>query len=123
MRDHNLGAALKPEIPAAVGMSEEDMMALYRLLAIAKYEDRYVIPAAHNEVAKELDDLACALDAVGGPGGGGPATVSADSFHALQGLADTKPYASVTSDSVNLPHWDGKGVPLGMPKIRVRGNE
>jgi nitrate reductase beta subunit len=123
MRDHNLGAALKPDIPAAVGLSEESMMALYRLLAIAKYEDRYVIPAAHNEVAKELDDLACALDAVGGPGGGGPATVSADSFHALHGLADNRPYASVTSDSVNLPHWDGKGVPLGMPKIRVRGNE
>lgn len=123
MRDHNLGAESKPEIPQAVGLTEEAMLELYRLLAVAKYEDRYVIPAAHNEVAKELDDLACALDAVGGPGGDGPATVSADSFHTLKGARQEKPYASVTSDSVNLPHWDGKGVPLGMPKIRVRGDE
>lgn len=123
MRDHNLGNETQPSIPAAVGLTEGSILELYRLLAVAKYEDRYVIPAAHNEVAKELDDLACALDAVGGPGGGGPATVSADSFHTLQGVRKESEYAGVTSDTVNLPHWDGKGVPLGMPKIRVRGDE
>ena len=41
-----------PSIPAAVGLTEEEMFALYRLLAIAKYEDRYVIPKAHTETAE-----------------------------------------------------------------------
>ena len=36
-------------IPEAVGMSEEDILAMYRLLSIAKYEDRYVIPTSHPE--------------------------------------------------------------------------
>jgi nitrate reductase beta subunit len=123
MRDRNLGNETRPEIPQAVGLSEDLILELYRLLAVAKYEDRYVIPAAHNEVAKELDDLACALDAVGGPGGEGPKTVSADSFHVLKGVQHEKQTAPVTSDTVNLPHWDGKGVPLGMPMLRVRGDE
>lgn len=30
-------------------MSEEDILAMYRLLSIAKYEDRYVIPTSHPE--------------------------------------------------------------------------
>ena len=49
---------------------------MYRLLAIAKYEQRYVIPAAHAEDAHRLEKLAteCSLDYEGGPGmgGGGP---------------------------------------------------
>lgn len=118
MRDQNLGNESRPDIPAAVGLTEDSILELYRLLAIAKYEDRYVIPAAHNEVAKDLDDLACSLDAVGGPGGEGPRTVSADSFHVLQGEHHGATTSAVTSDAVNLPHWDRKGVPLGMPTVR-----
>ena len=51
MRDINLGREPRPEIPAAVGMDEETMYEMYRLLAIAKYDDRYVIPEAHAETA------------------------------------------------------------------------
>ena len=68
MRDHNLGEAGDPSIPAAVGLDEEQMYELYRLLAIAKYEDRYVIPEAHAEVGRQLDESACSLDFEGGPG-------------------------------------------------------
>lgn len=123
MRDQNLGNPTRPDIPAAVGLSEDSILELYHLLAIAKYEDRYVIPAAHNEVAKELDDLACSLDAVGGPGGEGPRTVSADAFHVLQGDRQVPLATSVTSDSVNLPHWDRKGVPLGIPTVRRHSDD
>jgi nitrate reductase beta subunit len=45
---------------------------MYRLLAIAKYDDRYVIPKAHVEQAHDLENLACSLDTDGGPGMGGP---------------------------------------------------
>jgi nitrate reductase beta subunit len=38
----------------AVGMSVEDLEDMYRLLAIAKYEDRYVIPKAHGELGDSL---------------------------------------------------------------------
>ena len=46
---------------------------MYRLLAIAKYEDRYVIPQAHTELAQRLAELSgtCGLDFEGGPGGCG----------------------------------------------------
>ena len=131
MRDQNVGNPLQPEIPQRVGLTETEMLELYRLLAIAKYEDRYVIPSAHAEVGKELEDLACSLDSIGGPGQfpegkGGTATavapprpIAAESFHALKGQSHLRsdPTSRVSLD-INLPHWDGKGVPLGMPQIR-----
>ncbi len=57
MRQVNLGEEADPSIAASVGMSTSEIEALYRLLAIAKYEDRYVIPAAHVEQARALDEL------------------------------------------------------------------
>ncbi|MDP3971350.1 MAG: nitrate reductase subunit beta, partial [Candidatus Nanopelagicales bacterium] len=56
MRRANLGETVDPSISSAVGMSVEEIEALYRLLAIAKYEDRFVIPQAHGEVASAFDD-------------------------------------------------------------------
>ncbi len=43
MRDVNLGREPDVSIPAAVGMEVEQLEEMYRLLAIAKYEERYVI--------------------------------------------------------------------------------
>ena len=40
---------------------------MYRLLAIAKYEERYVIPKAHVEQAHDLEEIGCSLDFDGGP--------------------------------------------------------
>jgi nitrate reductase beta subunit len=37
-------------------MDEEEMYEMFRLLAIAKYADRYVIPTAHAEQAHALED-------------------------------------------------------------------
>ena len=55
---------------SAVGMEPADLESMYRLLAIAKYEDRYVIPQAHTELAQRLAELpgTCGLDFEGGPG-------------------------------------------------------
>ena len=54
MRTVNLGEAVDPSIAEAVGMTIAEMESMYRLLAIEKYEDRYVIPSAHTEVANAL---------------------------------------------------------------------
>ena len=62
-------------IPAAVGMTEEEMYDMYRLLAIAKYDERYVIPPAHAEQAHALEELAteCSLTtSTAGMGSTGP---------------------------------------------------
>ena len=50
-------------------MSIDDVEDMYRLLAIAKYEDRYVIPQAHAEIADRLMEQqgTCGLDFEGGP--------------------------------------------------------
>jgi len=57
-------------MPAAVGMSVTDVEDMYRLLAIADYDDRYVIPQAHTELADRLMEQqgTCGLDFEGGPG-------------------------------------------------------
>ena len=70
---------------------------MYRLLAIAKYEDRYVIPAAHAEQAKDLENMGqssgCSLDGVdlgasgSGPFGqasGNPVPVTIENFHIMK---------------------------------------
>ncbi len=68
MRDINMGREPDGSIPAAVGMTEEDMYDMYRLLAIAKYDERYVIPPAHAEQAHSLEELAteCSVSEYGG---------------------------------------------------------
>ena len=74
MRAHQLGQ--HPDVdPAEVGLSEDDAEDLFRLLAIARYEDRYVVPPAHAENAGRLlaqhSMSGCSLDEEGGPGMGG----------------------------------------------------
>ena len=129
MRDSNLGNPTDASIPAAVGMSEEEMFGLYRLLAIAKYEDRYVIPEAHTETAKNLEEIACSLDYEGAPGmyeqgpfgeaSGRPVPVAVETFHALaqRQQSETIVPAEQREARVNLLNWDGVGVPLGMPSM------
>jgi nitrate reductase beta subunit len=51
MREQSLGGEPDPAVAAAVGMQPDAVEALFRLLAIAKYDDRYVVPRAHTEAA------------------------------------------------------------------------
>ncbi|MEO8529121.1 MAG: nitrate reductase subunit beta, partial [Pseudolysinimonas sp.] len=138
MRDINLGNEANENIAHAVGMTGEEMQAMYRLLAIAKYEDRYVIPKAHVESARDLDEFACSLDTDGGPGMGGarstgdvqataripgtPMDATVESFHALKNLTD--PTEPSTGGRLNLLNWNGGGITNGMfpPTVEAGGS-
>ncbi len=129
MRDVNLGREPDLSIPDAVGMTAEDILDMHRLLAIAKYDERYVIPTAHAEdrdpvqMAHSLEELAteCSLDFDGGPGMGGsgpfgessgsPVPVALENFHMLKQRqrSDTFVDPSDGREKVNLLNWDGKG--------------
>jgi nitrate reductase beta subunit len=126
MRRVTLDEPLDESIPAAAGMTGGQVTAMYRLLAIAKYEDRYVIPSAYAEQGHALEETACSLDFDGGPGmldsgpfgesSGRPTPVSVETFHALRQrqtageLAD----ADQPRSRVNLLNWDGRGAPPGL---------
>jgi len=57
-------------IAQQAGMTGAELERMYRLLAIANYEDRYVIPQAHAEHGTELmrEQGTCGLDFADGPG-------------------------------------------------------
>jgi nitrate reductase beta subunit len=110
-------------------MTDQEMLDMYRLLAIAKYDERYVIPAAHAETAAGLEELAtgCSLDYDGGPGmgGSGPfgessgrnAPIAVENFHALADRQRGDTFADPAAPDrarINLLNWDGKGRPEGL---------
>jgi nitrate reductase beta subunit len=83
----NLGESRDETIAGAVGMTGREMEDMYRLLAIAKYDDRYVIPAAHAENAHRLEQLGteCPVGGGGGPFGGSsgrPVPVQIETYRA-----------------------------------------
>jgi nitrate reductase / nitrite oxidoreductase, beta subunit len=80
MRARQLGLQAPAGLAGSVSASEADLEDLYRLLAIAKYDERYVVPRAHAEDAGLLmaqhEQLFCAQP-------GGP-----ESFHPGSDRAD-----------------------------------
>ncbi|MDE2003879.1 MAG: nitrate reductase subunit beta [Betaproteobacteria bacterium] len=70
MRKREVLGETDETLAASVGLTPHDLETMYRLLAIAKYDDRYVIPKAHGELASQLMEQqgACGLDFDGGPG-------------------------------------------------------
>jgi nitrate reductase beta subunit len=59
MRAQQLGDPINAELLSSVGMTAEDIEDLYRLLAIAKYDERYVIPRVHAEETGRLQAQHC----------------------------------------------------------------
>jgi nitrate reductase beta subunit len=125
-RAGQLGLEPNDALPASVGSTTEDLADLYRLLAIAKYDDRYVIPMAHHEDAGRLmaqhEQLFCSLDTEGGPGMGGsgpPGTV--ESFHPEAEAGGSRTFqADDGRVHFNLLGWDGRGsAPHLFPKAEV----
>lgn len=130
MRDINLGRDPQARIPEAVGMREEEMYEMFRLLALAKYDERYVIPTAHGEQAHSLEELATDCPVSGfddelpetsgpfgegsGPGAGSP--VAVENFRMLQErqTSDELVGGGRKTGRVNLLNWDGKGTPDGL---------
>ena len=118
MRDINLGREPREGIANAVGMDGETMQEMYRLLAIAKYEDRYVIPVGHHESAHDLEGVGtdCPLNAPGGPG------MSMSLPEESLGMSGPG-YATKRQQNgperpegvrINLLNWDGRGRPDGL---------
>ncbi|MFJ4793519.1 nitrate reductase subunit beta [Kitasatospora purpeofusca] len=107
MRSVNLGRTPDSAAAEAVGLDARQVEDLFRLLAIAKYEDRYVIPTAARADAERLEEAAvptgCGLDhtdatnadgVTGAAGADGPfgegsgrrslPLITVESFHALR---------------------------------------
>ncbi len=66
MRAQQLGDPPDQDLLGQVGAGAQDIEDLYRLLAIAKYDDRYVIPRVHAEGSGALMAQHCSLDYPGG---------------------------------------------------------
>jgi nitrate reductase / nitrite oxidoreductase, beta subunit len=124
MRNITLEQPQNDSIAASVGMTDQRMREMYRLMAIAKYDERYVIPKAHVEQAHELEELGCSLDFDGGPyeqgpfgeASGRPSPVAVETFQALRQrqTSETSVSGEELQGRVNLLNWDGKGSPEGM---------
>jgi nitrate reductase / nitrite oxidoreductase, beta subunit len=98
-------------IPQAVGMTGEQIKRMYRLLAIAKYDERYVIPLAHVEGGGTVDAAAhLGLEELPGcsvgfgssaspyPSGrapGEPVPVAIESFHLTKARATADRYDAI----------------------------
>jgi nitrate reductase beta subunit len=137
MRDVNLGQPRRLELAHAVGMTVPEIEGMYRLLALAKYDERYVIPSAHGEMhdqAGELDELACSLDYEGGPGmggsgpfgesSGGPQPIAVETYQALRQrqTSDELVDPADSTRRVNLLNWDGKGAASDLMPPRRGGD-
>ncbi|MGE5134618.1 MAG: nitrate reductase subunit beta [Gemmatimonadota bacterium] len=115
MRAHQLGQPWDAALAAAVGAAPADLEDLFRLLAIAKYGERYVIPQAHSEDAGRLAAqheqlFSCSLDTDGGPGMGGQGPPGpAESFHPGGAAAGQTFRDSGGQVRFNLLGWDGRG--------------
>ena len=74
MRTHMRAMQINKEPNEAVlkelGLTKQDVEDMYRLLAIAKYKDRFVIPTSHREQVADLysEQGSCGLAFAGGPG-------------------------------------------------------
>jgi len=137
MRDVNLGQPRRPQIAEAVGMTGAGIEDMYRLLAIAKYDERYVIPPAHGELhtqADQLEELACSLDYDEGPGmggsgpfgesSGGPVPIAVETFNALRQRQSSEDFVGPDDSArrVNLLNWDGKGAAADLMPPRRDGD-
>jgi nitrate reductase beta subunit len=126
MRGISLGTGADESIAQSVGMDGQTVQEMYRLMAIAKYAERYVIPKAHVEQAHNLEEMGCSLDFEDGPGmypsdafgegSGKPVPVAVETFYALKQRQTTDGEAQPGSlrGRVNLLNWDGRGVPEGI---------
>jgi nitrate reductase beta subunit len=88
---------------------------MYRLLALAKYEERYVIPTSYTgQVPADPGATGCGLDGEGGPG---MYATPEEAFHAPPTgpeEPEPAPVGSLLHGRVNLLNWDGKGRPSGL---------
>src|SRR5690625_5226543 len=57
MRAKTVDGVINTEIAERVGLTPEQIDEMYQLLAIANYEDRFVIPTTHRELVEDAYDI------------------------------------------------------------------
>jgi nitrate reductase beta subunit len=57
MRSKHVDGVLNTEILEQTGLTEAMVESMYRYMAIANYEDRFVIPTSHKEYAEQTFDM------------------------------------------------------------------
>ena len=57
MRDRHVERRENPEVLQQAGLTVQQVEAMYRVMAIANYEDRFVIPTTHREYAENAYEL------------------------------------------------------------------
>ncbi|MFJ8002080.1 nitrate reductase subunit beta [Streptomyces sp. NPDC096310] len=115
MRRVNLGEEQDDGIARAVGMDRVSIEAMYRLLALAKYDERYVIPTSYTTRPGDTGSMdGCSLEGDDLPGMMPESFPSgADAFHASP-VPEPAGAASALAGRVNLLNWNGRGRPDGL---------
>ncbi len=74
MRAKTVDGVVNERIPERVGLTREQIEQMYQLMAIANYEDRFVIPSTHREAGENAFDLrgGCGFSFGSGCAGGAP---------------------------------------------------
>ena len=57
MRAKTIDGVIDESVAARIGLTPGQIEAMYHLMAIANYEDRFVIPSAHREIGEDAFDL------------------------------------------------------------------
>ncbi len=57
MRAKTIDGVIDDSIAAKVGLNRQQIEDMYQIMAIANYEDRFVIPTAHREAGEDAFDL------------------------------------------------------------------
>jgi nitrate reductase beta subunit len=112
-RAMQFGGDIPDGLLEAVGMDDDDVEDLFRLLAVGEYRDRYVIPTAHREDSGAQQTQFCSLDFPGGPGMAEAAlgrSAGADFVAGTPG--EFTDHAGRTR--FNLLGWDGRGRAAGL---------
>jgi nitrate reductase beta subunit len=68
MRSRNIDGTVRDDVLEQVGLTREQVEEMYRYMAIADYEDRFVIPTSHREQAADAYELQGACGFTDGAG-------------------------------------------------------
>lgn len=110
MRNINLGMEPDEEAAAAVGMSGKQIQEMYRLLAIAKYDDRYVVPGSGSTAPPRMVELGIDTEEMGEAGYLGEGAPTACTSAIGCGVSGSAGRDTREPVFVDLKSWsDGRG--------------
>ena len=112
MREVRLGREPDPAIAASVGASGPELEAMYRLLAIAKYDDRYVVPTTKPEIPRGMEAMGEDVRTLLGEGAPAACHGDAASFHGLPSTPVPLPLPTIRREPVPAA-GPGGPVPIG----------